>query len=75
MRTINVQISDVEYDAFGLSKDLFFFSEFADIIERQVARQALRRCVSLSEQHGVSCMSMDDINAEIDTVRQCKKLS
>ena len=73
MKIINIEISEVEYNAFGLSKELFHFSEFADIIERQVARQALRRCVALADQHGLSNMSMDEINAEIDAVRQCKK--
>jgi len=35
MKTINVQVSDVEYDTFGLSKDRFLFSEFAGLINRQ----------------------------------------
>ena len=35
MKTISVQMSDVEFDAFGLSKDRFFFSEIAGLIERQ----------------------------------------
>jgi hypothetical protein len=73
MKTINVQISEVEYDTFGLSKDLFSFSELADIIERQIARQAMRRCVALAEQNGLSSMTMDEINAEIKAVRQCRK--
>jgi len=73
MKTINVQISEVEYDTFGLSKDSFSFSEFADLIERQIARQALRRCVSLADCHGLSSMSMDDINNEVNAVRHCKK--
>ena len=62
-----------EYNTFGLSKDILSFSEFADLIERQIARQALRRCVSIAENHGLSSMSMDEINAEVNAVRQCKK--
>ena len=73
MKVINVQVSDVEYDTFGLSKDNFSFSEFADLIERQIARQALRRCVSLADRYGLSSMSMEEINAEVNAVRQCKK--
>jgi hypothetical protein len=67
MRNINVQMSEVEYDDFGLSKESFFFSEFANLIERQMARQALRRCVSLADSHGLSSMTMDEINAEVIT--------
>ena len=40
MKTISVQMSDVEYDTFGLSKDRFFFSEIADLIERHVKRKS-----------------------------------
>jgi len=73
MKVINVHMSEIEYDTFGLSKVNFSFSEFADLIERQIAQQALRRCVSLADRHGLSSMSMDEINAEIKAVRQCKK--
>lgn len=72
MRTISVQISDVEYNTFGLSKNIFFFSEIADLIEQQMARQALRRSVEMAEQNGLSSMTMDEINAEINAVRLCK---
>jgi hypothetical protein len=73
MKTISVQMSDVEYSTFGLSKNNFFFSEIADLIERQMARQALRRSVEMAEQNGLSSMTMDEINAEINAVRQCRK--
>ena len=73
MKTISVQISDVEYDTFGLSKNRFSFSELAGLIERQMARQALRRCVTLANRHGLSSMTMEEINAEVNAVRQCKK--
>jgi hypothetical protein len=73
MKTIKVQLSEVEYNAFGMSKDLFAFSEFADIIERHLAKQAMCRCVALAQQHGLSSMTLDEINAEIKSARQCKK--
>ena len=38
MRTINVQMSDFEYNALGLSKNTFFFSEIMGLIERQLNR-------------------------------------
>jgi len=69
MRTISVQMSDVEYSTFGLSKNVFFFSEIANLIEQQVARQALRRSVELAEKNGLSSMTMSEINAEINATR------
>jgi hypothetical protein len=65
-------MSDVEYNTFGLSKDVFYFSEIANLIERQVARQALRRSVELAEKYGLSAMTMDEISAEVNAVRQCQ---
>ena len=65
MKTIKVQLSEVEYNAFGFSKDLFAFSEFTDIIERQIASQSMHKCVTLSQLNGLSSMTMDEINAEI----------
>jgi hypothetical protein len=73
MKTISVQMSDVECNVFGVSKDRFSFSEFAGLIEHQIARQAMQRSVALAAQHGLSSMTMDEINAEINAVRQCKK--
>jgi len=73
MRALNVQISEVEYNTFGFIKDNIPFSELADLIERQIARQALRRCVSIADSQGLSSMSMEEINEEVNAVRQCKK--
>ena len=73
MKTINIKLSDFEYNSFGLSKTNFFFSEIVDLIEQHVARQALRRSVEIAEQQGLSNMTMEEINAEIKAVRECKK--
>lgn len=73
MKTISVQISDLEYSTFGLSKNSFLFSEIVDLIEQQSARQALLRSVEMAERNGLSTMSMDEINAEIKAARQCKR--
>ena len=39
MKTISVQLSEIEYDALGVSKDRFFFSEIADLVGRQIMRK------------------------------------
>ena len=73
MKTISIQMSDMEYSALGLSKNIFFYSEITDLIEQQVARQALCRSVDIAEKNGLSSMTMEEINAEINAVRQCTK--
>jgi len=72
MKIINVQLSDWEYGSLGLTKNNFFFSEIADLIEQQIARQALRESVGIAGENGLSSMTMDEINDEINAVRQCK---
>lgn len=73
MKNINVLMSEYEYKTFGLLKNNFYLSEFIDLIERQEARQALSNCVSIADGYGISSMSLEDINFEIDAVRQCKR--
>ena len=72
MKIISVQMSDWEYGNLGLSKNNFFFSEIAELIEQQIARQALRSSVEIAGKNGLSTMTMDEINNEINAVRQCK---
>jgi hypothetical protein len=66
-------MSDTEYSTYGLPKDNFYFTEIVDMIERQVAREALRRSVEMAEQNNLSSMTMEEINAEIEAVQQCKR--
>jgi hypothetical protein len=49
------------------------FSEFVDIVSRELMRQNLDDCLSLAEKYGLSSMTMDEISAEVKTVRQNAK--
>ena len=69
MKTLNVSISNIEYDSFGLTKDKLSFSEFLGIIERQLSRQALNRTVQIADAYGLSSINMDEISAEVQSVR------
>jgi hypothetical protein len=69
MKTLNVSISNIEYDSFGLTKNDLPFSEFLDIIERQLSRQALNRTVQMADLYGLSSINMDEISAEVKSVR------
>lgn len=69
MRTLNIDISDLEYQKFGLKADRFPFSEFVDMVSRELSRQNLAKTVELAERYGLSSMTMDDISEEIKAVR------
>lgn len=41
MRTLNVSISDLEYTKFGIKNDKLNFSEFIEIVNKELVRQNL----------------------------------
>ena len=73
MKTLNITISDVEYGRFGIPNEHLNFTDFVDLISRELMRQNLNRCVALAEKHGLSSMTMEEINNEVKAVRQHAK--
>jgi hypothetical protein len=69
MQTLSVAISDVEYAKFGITHSDFNFTDFVELISREITRQNLSACVNLAEKYGLSSMSMNDINAEVNAAR------
>jgi hypothetical protein len=72
MRTLNISISDLEFNKFGIKKDNLTFTEFVELISRELMRQNLNKCVELAEKYGLSTMTMDEINEEVKAVRDAK---
>ena len=73
MKTLNVSISELEFKKFGLKKDKISFTEFIDIVSKELSRQTLNNCVELAEKYSLSKLSMDDINKEVKAVRKNAK--
>ena len=73
MRTLNISISDLELDKFGIKKDKITFSEFVDLVSKELTRQTLNKCIELSEKFGLSKMTMDEITKEVKAVRKNAK--
>jgi hypothetical protein len=69
MRTISIDISDLEFQKFGFKADKLSFSAFVDIISREVSRQNLAKTVELAERYGLSNMTMNEISNEVKAVR------
>jgi hypothetical protein len=72
MKTISVSISDLEYNQFGIKKDRLSFTEFVDIVNKEITKQALNKCVQLAERYKLSKMTMDEISEEVKAVRSAK---
>lgn len=73
MRTLNISISDIEYNKFGLQNDQLSFSDFVELISNELSRQNLDKCVELAEKYGLSELTMDEISREVKAVRRNAK--
>jgi hypothetical protein len=69
MKTLNVAISDIEYDKFGLKSEKIAFSDFLDMVSKELMRRNLNECIELAGKYGLSSMSMEEITNEVNAVR------
>lgn len=73
MRTLSVSISDMEYNKFGLQNDNLTFTDFIDLVSKELMRQNLTKCITLANKYGISKMTMDEITNEVKAVRKNAK--
>ena len=73
MKTLNIAISDIEYSRFGIPSEKLNFTDFIDIIGKELMRQNFNRSVALAEKYGLSSMTMEDITNEVNIVRKNAK--
>lgn len=75
MKSVNVQISDFEFDQLGLEKNTLSFSELLEIIGKKITKQTLEKSILLAKTYGLSKMTMDEIDDEIKAHRNAKNNS
>ena len=75
MRTLNISISDIEYNKFDLKQDKLTFSDLLDLVSKELTRQNLNKCVELATKYGLSKMTMEEITNEVKAVRKNAKNS
>ncbi len=75
MRTLNISISDIEFDKFGLKKEQLSFTDFLELVSKELMRQNLNKSVDLASKYGLSKMTMDEISDEVKAVRKDAKSS
>ncbi len=73
MRTLNISISDIEYNKFGLKQEKLAFSDFIDLVSKELMRQNLNKCLELADKYGISKITMEEITNEVKAVRQNAK--
>jgi hypothetical protein len=72
MRTLIVSISDMEFNNLGIKNENITFTEFIELVRREVMRNNLNNCLALAEKVGLSSMTINEINEEIKLVRNAK---
>jgi len=75
MKSVNIQISDFEFNQLGLDKKTLSFSELIDIIGKKITKQTLERSIQLANKYGLSKMTMKEIDDEIKAYRDAKNNS
>ena len=75
MKKINVVMTDFEYQQYGINKDQLSFDELVDIVNKELSKQTLNRCIQLAEKYNLSSMTMDEINEEVKAIRREKNNS
>ena len=73
MRTLNVSISDIEFNKFGLKEEKLTFTDFIDLISKELTRQNLNKSIELADKYGISKMTMEEITNEVKAVRKNAK--
>ena len=73
MKTLNVNISDLEFNKFGFKKEKLSFSDLIEIISRELTKKNLNDCIELAEKYGLSKMTLKEINKEVNAVRKNAK--
>ena len=73
MRTLNVSISDFEFNKFGIRENNLNFSDFVEIVSKELTKQNLNKSIELANKYGLSSMTMDEISHEVKAVRKNAK--
>ena len=75
MRTLNISVTDAEYQKLGLKGDTLSFSEFIALVRSELHRQAYVESVSVFEEHDQSKMKTNESTTETKGVPSPKRLS
>ncbi len=73
MKTLEILISEKDYKNYDFNlKKSVKFSELVEKISLEYAKQSLLRCNEIAKEVGLSEMTFEEINAEIQAVRDAK---
>ena len=72
MKNLKVAINDSEYAKLGFQSDTISFDELKEKISIEYAKEAFLRCNEIALQTGLSTITEEEINEEINAIRNAK---
>jgi hypothetical protein len=75
MKSLNVEISEAEYRQLGLKKNTLSLLELTSIIERRLTQKMLEKSIALADKYGLSEITLEEINDEIENYRNAQNNS
>jgi hypothetical protein len=75
MKTLNVQITEKEFNKYRITKEQISFADLIKTISKELMRDNLNKCIELADKYGLSKMTMDEITNEVKEVRKNAKSS
>jgi len=70
MRMLRVFIDETDFFKFGFMSSDIYFSELKEKISIALAKESLLKCHQFAEESGLSKITSEEINAEIQAVRK-----
>lgn len=72
MKVLTVQLTDHEFSRLGFASDQIEFDELVRRIKIAAAREAMLKCHAIAHKAGLANSTMEDINVEIEAVRNAE---
>ena len=57
MKTLNIAISDIEYTKFGITNNVLSFSDFVDMVSKELMRENLKAVTNTADIYGLSSIT------------------
>jgi len=72
MRTLNISLTEQDYKKYGIDSENISFDQLVEKVKNIIAIEALEKCQLAAKESGLDKMTLDEINTEIQAVRNAK---
>lgn len=72
VKKLRVNIDDADFQKYNFTSEDIGFQDLRDKLENEFAKEAIMKCNAIAREHGFSDMSLEDIEFEIQAIRNAK---